>query len=253
MLVEYGGGMAEQVVTVMGPDMSKSGGRKDLAELRWSIVSGSRWTMLFGVPLMFGLMMFGREFFANWMGPDKIDCGWLTLIVAAGAIWPLAGRSCGATLWSLGHVRQWAFLRVIEAVLNLGTAVVLIAVFNLGVFGMAIGAAFSMFVISGVLLPTYACRITELKIGKYLQATVLRWLAAAGLFVLISQGLILLIPPAGWMEFWIKAVAAAGLYIVPGFMIILGPTRFREFARGILRWRSRQKLGRQEAGGEPPS
>jgi O-antigen/teichoic acid export membrane protein len=245
MVIDFARGLVTQVAVVMSPDIDKTAGKGDLAELQWLMIRGIRMTMFLAVPLLVGLMVFGEEFIALWMGPGYTRSAEVLLLLTISQFAALATRPCTSVLSGLGHVKFIAALLIGEGALNLLASLFFVLVTHLGIHGVALGTVVSMLITNSLVQPAYVCRKIGMLLGRFTRETFLRWIAAGVVFAAVCVLARMVIPPAGWGRFALK-VAALGLCYVPvGLLVALGAGE----RAAILALPFRSRRARAECGG----
>jgi len=181
MLIDTGRDVVAFVCRVLAPDIQKLAGRSP-GEVGLRMIAATNATMLVAVGLLGGLIALGPAFLRQWMGDEFARSGAVLVIVSASQLGVMANFACNTALNALGHVRLVAGIFAVEAVLNVAVSVLLVRR-GWGIEGVAWGTALPALVCSGLVTMGFACRRAGLPIGRYLAATVVRWLPAAAVYV----------------------------------------------------------------------
>lgn len=238
MLISYGRDVIAYVTRVITPDIQKAAGGA-ANELPSIMIRTTNATMFLAVPMLCGLLTLGPTFIGLWMGPKYIDSGIVLVIVAFAQFGWLANTPAGTILNAMGHVKLMAAVYAGEALLNLVACVVLVQVFEMGIYGIAVGTLVPSLLVTTGLQLYIGCRWTRIGIRPFLRSTFARWGTATAIFgplcLLIAYGDRLLAAlqgyqyvPGGWGQFWLKTLAATLLYVPIGVGLIYGWRTFGE-------------------------
>lgn len=221
MLVEHGHNLLKQFRNVITPDLLKSGGRSNLSETQWLMIKSIRFFMLLAIPLFVGFMTLGKEFIDLWMGPGYDQSATILFILAPAQFAAISSASCVPTLMGLGHIRFVAAKSLLEGILNLALSILFVAIFDLGLNGVAIGTLIPMVSLTGLVLPIYTCHVIQMRISDFAMATLFRWLPATLLFAVpcfLASNLPLL---PTWISFFTKVSVLGVIYLPIGFYLLL--------------------------------
>ena len=202
-------------------DIEKAGGAQDLAALRWMVVQSTRALMFLAAPLFVGIMVISDMFYELWVGPQYVQAAAIGAILAMAHAVGMAARPSSMALSALGHIRFVSLCSLAEAVLNLGLSVLLVMVFRLGIYGVALGTLLPKLAVTGVLFPAVACRRLRLSPRRFLTDVTLRWVLAAGAFAgvcVLARGIDL---GMSWGAFLLKVVGLLAAYAPLGFWVAL--------------------------------
>lgn len=221
MLIGYAGTFVGRIGGVMSPDILKAGGRGDQADLKWLMGKGTRATMFLGVPVLVGFMTLGGEFITAWMGPGYAASAWVLLILATGRFGDLANGTVNMTLVALGYVRLWAIMYSVQSLAILVLSVCLVLLTDWGIYGIAVGTVLPMIITHNIWVFIVGYR----KVGgsplAAARSTTLRWVAGAALFAIPCLLISHVIPPGGWVRFWLKVGILSVVYLPIGLFIVL--------------------------------
>jgi len=206
---------------ILEPDLAKAAGRAAKGEMQWLMVKGSRLSMFLAVPVLVGFLVLGQEFIRLWMGPEYRQSSEILSILSLAAFARLANYMCQSVLNAIGVVRAPAILTGVEAVANILLSVVLVAVFKMGLVGIAIGTLIPMVIFEGVLLAWLTCRSMGMSLLTYFRQTIPRWALAAAILWAISLPIARLDWNGRWVQFLIKAAMICLVYSVIGWFLVL--------------------------------
>lgn len=221
VLIDYGRKLIGQATRVFLPDILKLGSVGMQGELRWLLVKMTRVSMFFGVPILVGFITLGDEFIRLWMGAEYSVSARVLLVLSIAQFGALSSNGFMSVLLATGNVKARAFIRIIEAVINLLLSIGLVRMLHLGVMGVAVGTLFPMLLISGVVLPWFGCKLINLEFTEFMKKTFLRWFSAGMIFLIVCLGVASLPLRASWDIFITKTVALGILYIPIGLYLSL--------------------------------
>ena len=237
MLIGYGQNFVSRIGGVMSPDILKAGGRGDHADLRWLMGKGTRATMFLGVPVLVGFMTLGGEFIAAWMGPGYTASAWVLLILATAAFGRLAIGPVSQTLVALGHVRLWAIMYSAESLAALMLSVGLVLLTDWGIYGIAVGTVLPVIVTYNIWMFIVGYRKAGGSPLAAARSTTLRWVAGAILFAVPCLLIPHVIPPGGWLRFWLKVGVLCILYVPIGLFVVLQRSESQMLLARAKSWR----------------
>ncbi|HYA43302.1 MAG TPA: oligosaccharide flippase family protein [Syntrophobacteraceae bacterium] len=223
MLIDNTRRVVYEIVRVMTPDILKLTARESMAEVQNLVLRGTRTSMFVAVPILMGLIVFGNQFVSLWMGPQYTKSAVVLMILAVGSFASSAARPLTPTLLGLNQVRFWSFVSVIEALLNMCLSVLMVIAFKLDIYGVALGTAIPMILISGFVLPVLSCRRIGMNFSAYFRKTFARWFIASVLTGLLFFAISALPIAANWRGFSSKVICAIILYLPVGILVLLGP------------------------------
>lgn len=236
MLVDRARTAISQVVSVMLPDLTQAASRRDYPAMRWMVIQGTKATMFVTVPLLLGLIMFGRDFLALWLDPEYHKSGMVMLILAVAHLMPLYCRAPIMALWGMGHVKVLAAVAVVEAVINLGLSVVFVVSMGWGINGVALGTLFPMLFITTIFCTIYCCKKIELSLLMFLTRTLPGPAAAGAVFAAMCIAIRHYFPPTIWSSFWMDVTVVTVVYLPIGLVAIFGPSEGKRLLSRAMRF-----------------
>ncbi len=213
-----------QVVSVLLPDLTQAASRRDFPAMRWMVIQGTRATMLVTVPLLLGLIMFGRDFLALWLEPEYYKSGTVMLILAGAHLMPLYGRALIMALWGMGYVKVLAAVACAEATVNLVLSLVFVISLGWGINGVALGTLIPMVTIGTIFTTIFCCRKIELSLWQFLTHTLPGPAAAGAIFAGMCLAARHFLPPTSWSAFGIDVTVVTVAYLPIGMVAIFGWT-----------------------------
>jgi len=206
-LIEYANNLLSETVMVFTPEIAKTAGRGNYADLRDLTIETSRPTAFLSILLLVGVAVFARDFLRLWMGPAYASSSRITFILAVAHLGSWLTRSCQTTLWGMGRVRLLGTLNLIQAAANLSLSILLAMVTTLGITAVAVGTLVPMVFLDWLVIPYCTCRTLNLPLRVYLGKTVLRCLPVIAVFSVIS----FIIMDTGFGQGWIALLAKVAI------------------------------------------
>lgn len=208
-LLEYLQKLVFTMAQTLHPFSSAKQASGDERSLQAVALVGTKLCFLIALPVTAGIVIFGREFIAAWMGASyAVQAAPLLMAMAAGRLFWIAQSGTFQILLGAGRHQQAMFINVATGALSfLGG---LVAIQKWGLLGMTIGAAIPVVVIHGIITPVYTMRTLKIPLGRYLLESMLRPIAATIPFVLALLAI----------EHWffpesLWSIAAAGIVASP--------------------------------------
>ncbi len=170
---------------VLMPELGARHARGDHEGIRHLLTTGARNMLVFAGPILVYLIVLGGAFLETWMHGDntfRLEGRTALLIMALGAVAPIASFPIVAAHQGLGRMGSLATFSIVEAVANISLSVALVGPY--GIEGVALGTAIPAFFVHALLMPWWACKSHEMSLLRYvarvwivpLVAGVLTWL-----------------------------------------------------------------------------
>ena len=223
------------------PAASDLGARNDDKRLNEMAFLSQKYSLLMLIPSACFFVVMGREFLTVWMGPaiaDPATIGMmatiLTILTVANGL-RLAQHSNYVVLLGLGEHRVFGFMTVVNSLLFIGSAVLCLSVFQLGLLAVAWSFFVPMVLISGVFLPIYYRYKRKIRWADNMRQV---W-APAVLGTLPAVVLIILWkyfnPPDSWLGLIAVVAAAATLTVTGSWLLSLSSLEKKRFIKIINR------------------
>ena len=250
MLVFYTWSFLELIGQTLFPSLQKASARGDEESERWYYLRQIRMTIMFGLPAYLGFILLGREFIRLWMGGPGFDETAVAQAAAVMAILSLArllalhSFAPSSLLWARGYVWFDTLFSAVEAAANLGLGVVLVLVFDLDLYGVALGSLIAMVLVRGLVIPWRANYLLGIRWRRFLGLAV-----AAGASAALFGGWCLLIvrvvPPSSWGLFAADIVAALLGYAVIAIVLLVPRSDRERLLRVVRGWAGRNQTPRE--------
>lgn len=242
-----------QCARVFSPQIMQDCAREDWKSLRILFRRGSNLTMAVAIPIMTGLIVFGHEFLALWMGPHRADRGYPVLcILAASQFFALATNIASPIYSGLNRVRLGACFTLLQGVTNLGLTLLFVMLLDMGIEGVAWGTFYPRIVFA-CLAAYLAMRWIGLGAFLMIRTLVWRWVLATALFFGACWAIRTMLPQGSWSIFLTKTALAICAY-APLAWLVLAQREERDRIYGFLVGKLSQRaarLRRDEQAGDP--
>ena len=166
-LVEFAKALPRSATSTITPAVSSLEAQGQQAAIRETFLRWTRVLLLLMVPVQVGLLIFGRPFLRLWIGTQEAaDHCFPVLVVLAPSLLPVVAQSVAArVLYGIGVLKLFARATLVEAVLNLGAALILIH--QAGILGVAWAATIPGILLS-IAVVIYTCRLIDCHLSHYL-------------------------------------------------------------------------------------
>lgn len=240
-LIEYLRSFITSMGAVLNPLSSSLEARKETGAVATVLVTGSKISVLLGLPVCIGFIVLGERFISLWMGSAYgPPSGTVLAVLAAGYLVGMPYYSISGVLYGLGRHRIVALSRIFEGVANLVLSVVLVR--SYGLVGVALGTVIPHVIVAGLVLPLMISGAVAVRRREYYESTYLRPFIASIPFWLACWWVARVVQPASLVTFFLSVAVALPVYLLPCWWIALsGDERnhLREAVLGRLGVRSR--------------
>jgi O-antigen/teichoic acid export membrane protein len=238
-LLEYLQKLVITMAQTLHPFSSARQAAGDEKALQTVALIGTKMCFLIALPAMAGMIIFGHEFIAAWMGPTYADVAApLLFAMCVGRLFWIAQTSNGQILLGAGRHKQAMWFNVATGIASFIGG--MIAVQKWGLLGMAVGAAVPIVIIHGFITPIYTLRTLNIPLGRYLVEAVLRPVAAFIPFTLVLLAIEHYWQPKSlWAIFFSAIVAAPVLALGAYFLAFNREERVRYVHRFVPGLKSR--------------
>jgi len=217
-LLEYLQKLVFTMATTLHPFSSAKQASGDERSLQAVALVGTKLSFLIALPVIGGIVIFGHEFIAAWMGASYADlAGPLLMAMAFGRLFWIAQSGTFQILLGAGRHHQAMIINVLTGVLSfLGG---LIAIQKYGLLGMTIGSAIPVVIIHGIVTPIYAMRTLKIPLGRYLVESLLRPVAASTPFVLALLAIQYWFAPHSLWAIALAGIAASPVLVLSSYYL----------------------------------
>ncbi len=238
MLVYYTQTFMGQIGATFFPSVQRAVARGELGDARWLFFRQVRLSLLLGLPVFIGFMVFGQTFIRLWMsGPTftenaVVQAALVMALLSLAKVVALHTVGAGGVLDAMGYVRFNALTSIADAVLNLGLSVFFVLALDWGLVGVAAGTLASRILSRMFFVPWYACRRMGVSWSMFLTRMFGRGAVVAGLvagwYLLVRY----VVPGTNWALFAAQVGLALAGYVPMGlFLLVPADDRKRLFRR----------------------
>lgn len=166
--------------------------------------------------IIVGFATVGRLFINLWMGADYLDAYWGVLLVTIPGLFFNSLQIGNTALIVQNKVKYWAIVTLISGIINVS-----LSFFFSYYFGV-LGAALSIFIaymFKAIATNVVCYKVLKLDILEFVRKCYVRMSLASAVALLISLGINIIVPDAGWGTFVLKVILVTILYCVCIFII----------------------------------
>jgi O-antigen/teichoic acid export membrane protein len=239
MIVYYSSTFVTLIGRTFFPVVQRAVAAGRMGEARHFLYRQVRLALCFGLLVYVGFAIYSRSFIRLWMLQDNFDersveASALVMTVLAIAQLPLLyTRPSLNLLAAMGYIRFNAGIAIIEALANLGLSLYFVLVMRWGLAGIAAGTLVSRLLVSGIWVPFYLCRRADIPLRRFVFATLLPGIFAAGLFAVFCLCLLWIWLPTTWLALWTHIAVATLCWAVLASVMLL-PHDYRQRVIGHL-------------------
>jgi O-antigen/teichoic acid export membrane protein len=199
------------------------------------VMAGTKYTALLCWPVLAGLLIFGRDVLAVWVGPKYAAAYPVLVALTVPTFISLPQSVAGSVLYGVSRHRGVVALAVTNALLNL--ALSLWWVRSLGILGVALGTAVPLLLIQGVATAVYTARTLQLPAGRFVRDTVLVPALATLGFAIPATLIAGLWPPHTWGTLFVSCAGSWLGFAALAWWIAVDDrdrTRWGRMLRGLM-------------------
>jgi O-antigen/teichoic acid export membrane protein len=227
MLVYYSSTFIAQIGITFFPPVQRAVAKGEMGSARWLFFRQVRLSLIFGLPMYIGFIIFAEPFIRLWMtGPSfpqsAVESAALVMGILAGSkLLYLVTIGSNGMLASMGHIRFTAVVTIIEAGLNLGLSLLFVLVFDWGFAGVAAGTLVSLFMVRTFIQPWYACRKARIAWRSFLISVVGSGILGGVLFVIPCFAIRHMFQTDSWGIFWLQVALSLVAYFPIALWVLL--------------------------------
>lgn len=234
---------------VLAPTASDLDTRGEGGTLHAMVIAGAKYSVLVSWPVLAGLLVFGPDLLATWVGP-RFASGPLGRTLTDPALWrgsvsaapllvwlvlptfvSLPQSAAGAVLYGVSRHRGVVGLGILNAGLNLALSLLWVGPF--GLTGVALGTAVPLVLVGGLATAAYTSRALRLPLARYAWQGFARPGLVTLAYVVPALAVRAVHRPVGW---WELAASAGGpwlLFMVVAWMFGLDDGERRRWGRMV--------------------
>ncbi|MBV9080539.1 MAG: oligosaccharide flippase family protein, partial [Elusimicrobia bacterium] len=164
-LVEYLREALAQTIRGMTPIFSQDEGRSDFSAIRRNFMYVTKLCVYVSVFCCALSLIYGREFFARWMGPRYVDAYPVLVVLIAGLVFRLVQLPASPLLYGISKHKYYAYSTIAEGILNLVLSIVFVK--RYGILGVALGTAIPMALMNVIVQPIYISYVAGVSWSEY--------------------------------------------------------------------------------------
>lgn len=238
-LLEYLQKLVFTMAQTLHPFSSAKQAKGDERVLQAVALIGTKLCFLIALPVTVGIVIFGHDFIAAWMGASyALQAGPLLVAMAAGRLFWIAQSGTFQILLGAGRHKQAMIINVLTGTFSfLGG---LLCIQKYGLLGMTIGAAVPVIIIHGFITPIYTMRTLHIPLRRYAMESMLRPIAATLPFAGALLAIYHWVHPQTLWGIALAGIAAAPLLVVSSYYLAFNrEERLRYVHRFLPKMRAR--------------
>jgi O-antigen/teichoic acid export membrane protein len=197
-------------------------------------LKGGRWALWFTLFVATPLMVYGREIVNLWVGSEFESAGLVMCLLLLS--FPL-GQGCRLMFPiadATAKIRQLSLRLFSMSIFNLGLAIYLVGVLDMGAMGSGIGAAVSVTLFYPLLLWPLGLKIANVSLSMWLKKTILPGLLPAAVSVAVLLGMRALLPFDSWPQMILGLIAGSLAYVATLWFGCLQEEDLADFRKLLL-------------------
>jgi O-antigen/teichoic acid export membrane protein len=223
---------------VFSPAASEFDARNEHSRIQQLLTYGTKYSLLFILPVAFTLIFLGREFISIWMGSGYArESGDVLIVLTISQMIAMSQFSSGSILYGLNKHNYLAFFLFFEAIAKLVLSIGLIGKY--GIIGVAWGTAIPEIAVYLFLIPWYITKAVKFSLITYLREAFyppfLNIISFAGLLYIFK----VYFQPVSWAVFMFEITIATIVYGITSLFICFNDQQ-RTAISGILVRRMRR-------------
>lgn len=227
MLIYYSSTFIGQIGSTFFPPVQRAVAKGEIGSARWLFFRQARISLIFGLPMYVGFIIFAEPFIRLWMfGPSfsqaAVESAAIVMGILAGSkLLYLLTVGSGGLLASLGHIRFNAAVAIIEAGLNLGLSLLFVLIFDLGLAGIATATIVSRLMVRTFIQPWYACQKARIAWRSFLINVGGTGLLGGALFAIPCFAVRRMLKTDSWEIFLLQVALAMASYCPIALWVLL--------------------------------
>lgn len=173
---------------MLAPWFGRLFGSKDYGAIKKVFEFGTRVSVSVATAITCLLLLYGRQFIANWMGKSYLDAYWVLFFLVSAAFFEVSQFPSMSYLYGVSRHRFLAYISLVEAGLNVALSLYLVRI--IGIAGVALGTTIPCFAIRLFVQPVYVCRHVGISLRHYYFALLGRAFLGTALGVLLPWALV---------------------------------------------------------------
>lgn len=182
--------------------------------------------------VVFGFLIFGKEFILLWMGNGFKDCYYCAVLLILPSFFHLPQIIGSQVIYASNKVKYTAIVYLISALVNIGLAFILAPIY--GAFGVALSICI-VYLLRTLGLDYIFWKKLNIDVVLFFKETYLRLCSFFFLFVLVSS-LINYYPTNSWIILFVKIFVSTILYAIILYYMAFNDYEKDLFVRSILKY-----------------
>ncbi len=232
-LIEYLRKFVISMASVFNPLTSELDSRNQPEKIQNILIMGTKVSLLLGTPICIVYFFLGQRFIELWMGHEfGSPAASVLTILAVTHLLSLPHFTISSILYGLSRHHIIAYVRVFEAVANLGLSLILIQYY--GIVGVALGTAIPHIISVTLILPIVIARILKLSVIMYIIKSYSGPIGSSLLFAFSCYFANLHFAVHSLVTFFGLIFALLPLYIVPAWFFSFNKEDRQQYSAKVL-------------------
>jgi O-antigen/teichoic acid export membrane protein len=228
-LVDYMKKIILSGTQVLGPLTSELDAKDEFSKISAVLIHGTKYSLLFGLPIAVVYFFLGSEFIGLWMGLEYATVsGNILAVLAAMTLFSLPHYTVQGILLGLNKHQVLAYIRIIEAIANISLSIILIK--HYGIMGAVLGIAVSHLIVVVFVLPAIGAKTVKIKLWNYIGSSYKGPLISTVPFALACYFVRFVYTPHSLLAFFAEVTILLPIYCI-GIWIITLTEKERMFCR----------------------
>jgi len=216
-LIEYLRKFVNSMASVLNPLTSELDAKKQPEKIQDVLVGGTKVSLLLGTPICIVYYFLGRRFIELWMGPEfGAPAASVLTILAVTHLLSMPHYTISSILYGLSRHHIIAYVRVFEAIANIGLSLVLIH--RLGIVGVALGTAIPHIISVTFILPIVITKVLKMNLLNYILECYTGPLGSSLVFAILCYLISVHVSIDSLVSFFAIIFSILPLYIIPAWI-----------------------------------
>jgi O-antigen/teichoic acid export membrane protein len=216
-LITYGRNIVMRLTDAFGPSATRLDAHGDAAGMQRLLVTGTKTSLLVGLPLCVGYLFLGGQFIELWMGSSYSTSAMLLAALTVAQLFGISQYIATTILTAMARHQILAWLALGSGVANVLLSIVLVQRF--GLMGVAWGTVIPEIICTGIIVPAFTLSVVRVPIGTYLVEGYLKPLIAAAPAAVLAWLLASAVRTPSWMLFVMEVAAVCAAFAVTSALV----------------------------------
>jgi len=212
-LTVYATNLISGISTTISPAASELEAKGETEALGALCISGTKFIMLSGMPILLTFILSGKLFIKLWLGEEFLASYPVLVLLSTSWSFNYLQSAAGCVLMGLSRHKIAAWLVMIQAMLCVSLAIFLAD--RMGMIGVAWGALISS-ALMNLIFQVHALRLLRIPLTRFLRDALLPVAVSLVPFVVVSKLLFHASPANGLLVYFLQvvfAIAAMGIFL----------------------------------------